>query len=992
MSALIHPPLAGPASASSSAHAPAGIDLAALAQTGLAVVQDDVIVYANQALARLLGWPLAELPGQHYADHLVPEVRARAREVMRRCQAGRLTRPGQTVCLRRDGSRFDGQHHASRILHAGRPAVLVDLLDISAATAALQRAEWNATMLARTEALCRTGSLELDCDSGVITPSSGLLGLLGLDGDATAGAPPMHIDTLDWVPEDERAYVTVIWRNAEPDEPFEFQHRVQHHDGHRLVVLHRGVLSRKQPHGAMRLVAMLQDITAQREAEQRIDELSSHDEVSGLPNRAALLDQIDSAMHAARWTEGGMTLLAIDVPRIAEIKSGMGFGAGDTLAMALAARLKAACTEGEMVARVGETEFALVIHHGTADAPADADARALALMHQMQASVHLGSTDVFSQCQIGVAAFPADADSPGGLLEAAQAARLDIRASSGIARYRREVSARVWRQMHVESALRRALAGNELSLHYQPQVDLATGDIRGAEALLRWNSAELGAVMPDEFIPIAERSGLIGAIGDWVLQRACEQAVAWQRAGLAALRVSVNLSPAQLQRPDLAAHVQAVLHQTGARGEQMGVELTEGMLMTDVDGAAAVLRAIKALGVEISLDDFGTGYSSLNSLSRLPIDVVKIDRSLVHDVTAATQQVSVTRAIINMAHGLQMHVLAEGVETEGQLSLLASHGCDQIQGYWFSRPVTPEAFEAMLRAGRRLPEKFIRRAPRQRTLLLVDDEDNIVAALKRLLRREGYLIVTASSAAEGLQRLTEHEVDVIVSDQRMPGMTGVEFLHRAKELYPGTVRMVLSGYTELQSIIDAVNEGAIYKFLTKPWDDQRLRAHIAEAFRQKELADENRHLARQVETANTDLATLNERLERLLSQQREHTELLAAGADGLRDLLDDLPLPLLGVDPEGFVAYANRGAERLLCSSGSPLGQALTDTLPAHELRGEDGSAALLIAGEHFRLMTQALGDAQHSRGQLVLLLPGERAGRAASPAAAPPSTSHRPS
>ncbi|MEY2687768.1 MAG: hypothetical protein RL375_1966 [Pseudomonadota bacterium] len=941
-----------------------GLDLAQLTQTGLAVVCDDRITYANPALAELLGYPPNELLGQDYIHCLAPESRARATEVLERCRQGRVTRPGQLTCLRRDGSRFNARMYGSRILIDHQPAVLINLLDVSEAETALQQAEWNAAMLARTEALCRSGSLEMDGESGRITPSSGLCALLGVE-PGTA----MHIDSLDWVPEEERAYVSVIWRNAEPDEPFEFQHRVDRRDGARLVVLHRGVLRTDGPSGP-RVVAMLQDVTAQRDAEERIHELSSRDEVSGLHNRAALLDQVDSALHAARWTDGVITLLAIDVPRITEIKSAMGFGAGDTLAMTLAARLKAECGDGEMVARVGETEFALVMHQGVGDAAVDADARALTLMRMLQAPIFLGSAEVFAQCLIGVAAFPADAESSSGLLEAAQAARLDVRGGSGTARYRREVSARVWRQMHIESALRRALAGNELSLQFQPQVDLSTGTIRGAEALLRWNSVELGAIAPNEFIPIAERSGLIGAIGDWVLRHACEQVVAWQRAGLPPIRVSVNLSPVQLQRPDLARQVQALLMQTGARGDQIGVELTEGMLMADVEGAAALLRSIKALGVEISLDDFGTGYSSLNHLSRLPIDVVKIDRSLVHDVTAATQQVSVTRAIINMAHGLQMRVLAEGVETEGQISLLAQHGCDQIQGFWFSKALSPAEFEAMLREGRRLPERFIKRAPRHRTLLLVDDEDNIVAALKRLLRRDGYHIVTACSAAEGLQRLTEHEVDVIVSDQRMPGMTGVEFLHRAKELYPSTVRIVLSGYTELQSIIDAVNEGAIYKFLTKPWDDQLLRVHIAEAFKQKELADENRRLARQVETANADLATLNERLERLLSQQRQHTELLAAGADGLRDMLDDLPVPLLGVDPEGFVAYANRGAERLLgADGGSPLGQALKTALPPRQHAG-DQREVVDIDGRQFRCMTQQVGTPQQSRGQLVLLLP----------------------
>ncbi|MEY2655262.1 MAG: hypothetical protein RLZZ524_2290, partial [Pseudomonadota bacterium] len=666
---------------------------------------------------------------------------------------------------------------------------------------ALHQVAWHAGMLARTEALSRSGSFEIEWPSGRIKPSLGLRTLLGeceavglgdivpagsvtlgreaalnpcrhlnlapgCTRDCSAPSDFMAVDALAWVPAEERAYVAGIWRNAELNEPFEFQHRVICRDGRRLVVLHRGV--RDATHG----VAMLHDLTAQREAEQRIQHLALHDEISGLPNRAALLDHIDAALHAARWSASGLALLAIEVPRIAEIKAGMGYGAGDTLAMALAARLKEHGGEGAVVARLGDTEFAWLIELPaqaveaaqaeeaieTTEAanpanPARQDAalreRAEALLEVLRAPVRLGSSEIFPQVGIGIATFPADADTPSGLIEAAQAARLDLTGGTGVARFHQAVADRARRDMHVESALRQAIERDELSIVYQPQVELGGGTVCGAEALLRWNSARLGVVSPAEFIPIAERSGLIGAIGDWVLRRACEQIVSWRRAGMPPLRISVNLSPVQLQRPDFARHVQRVLEETGATPEQLAVELTESTLLHDLDGATVALHAVKALGVEIALDDFGTGYSSLNSLSRLPIDVLKVDRSFVHDVTAATQRVSVTRAIIHMAHGLQMRVLAEGVETEGQLALLASHGCDLIQGYWFSRPLEPADFEALVRSGRRLPEPFVKRLERERTLLLVDDEPNILASLKRLLRHDGYRILTATSAAEG---------------------------------------------------------------------------------------------------------------------------------------------------------------------------------------------------------------------------------------------------
>jgi CheY-like chemotaxis protein len=378
--------------------------------------------------------------------------------------------------------------------------------------------------------------------------------------------------------------------------------------------------------------------------------------------------------------------------------------------------------------------------------------------------------------------------------------------------------------------------------------------------------------------------------------------------------------------------------------------------------------------VEISLDDFGTGFSSLSSLSSLPIDIVKVDRSFVHDVTGSSKDVSVTRAVISMAHGLQMQVLAEGVETEGQLSLLVANGCDKFQGYWFSPPLGPDEFARLVREQKGLPERFVARAKRTRTLLLVDDEENILNALKRLLRRDGYHLITATSAAEGLQRLAEHEVDVIVSDQRMPGMTGVEFLRRAKELYPDTVRMVLSGYTELQSIIDAVNEGAIYKFLTKPWDDERLRSHVAEAFRQKDLADENRRLSREVEAANADLASVNAQLEHLLAQRQDQTALLQASAGSMRELIDRLPAAVLGLDPDGSLVFANGEAERVLPHVDTLMGRTAASVLWP-ELFDATGRLLLLDRtvmqrDKRLRVMAREISVEGQPRGHVLVLLP----------------------
>lgn len=942
-------------------------DLAGQAQAGLCVVQDERLRYANAALAEMLGWTTEGLVGQSIDALIAPGYRAHTRAAFARRLAGKPGRHGQIQCLRRDGSLFDARALARRVDHDGRAAVLLTVIDISELTAALAQTRWSSEMLRRTELLCRTGSFELGWPEGVLTASAGLRALVGLGDAATEAA---RLDALDWVPEEERRYVAGIWRSAAPEQPFEFQHRIVCADGRRLVVLHRGMLTRSGAAG-LRGIGLVQDITAQREAESRIQALANQDEVTGLPNRASLLDHTDAALHAARWAGRAVALLAIEVPRIAEAKGRMGFGAGDALAMAVAARLREGCGDREVVARLGDAEFALLLETPT-DTPAAAlRQRARAVQAALQVPVRLGASEVYPAAAIGIALWPRDADGSAALLEAAQTARLDIAGGAGVSLFVPEITQRAQRAMRVEAALRQALLRGEFTLEFEPQIDLADGRVCAAEVLLRWHSAELGLVQPREFVPLAERAGLIGALGDWALRRACAQLVAWRAAGLPVVRLSVNLSPMQLQRPDLARHLRDILETAGVAPGLLGIELTERTLPRDIGQVVEVLRAVRALGVEVTLDDFGTGSSSLNILSRLPIDAVKVHRSLVHDVTAPPEQVSVTRAIIHMARGLQLKVTAAGVLSEGQLRLLVAHGCDRFQGSWFSAPLPHAPFATLLRDGRRLPDRFLARRQGARTLLLVDDEENIVAALKRLLRRDGYQIITAHNAADGLLRLAEQHVDVILSDQRMPGMTGVEFLRRAKAQYPDTVRMVLSGYTELQSIIDAVNEGAIYRFLTKPWDDQHLREHVAEAFRQKSLADENRQLNRQVASANDELERLNLRLAGLLARQREQAALLGASADGARGLLEDLPAAVLGVDPDGLVAYANRAAQQQL-GHGGLVGRQLPEVLPLPAGPAPQRPLRITVAGRRFQVELGALQSITGARGRLLVLTPVE--------------------
>ena len=292
----------------------------------------------------------------------------------------------------------------------------------------------------------------------------------------------------------------------------------------------------------------------------------------------------------------------------------------------------------------------------------------------------------------------------------------------------------------------------------------------------------------------------------------------------------MNVSPLQLHRISFVDEVREALASSGLPPQVLEIEITESAIVENLGRALEILNALKALGVQLALDDFGVGFSCLSQLKRFPIDRIKIDQSFVRDVASAGTEAAIARAITAMGHELHMKVIAEGVETEAQFGYLLRNHCDEFQGFLFSPPV-PVAEATALLAKRYVAPLVMTLARPERGLLLVDDEENVLRALVRVLRRDGYVIHTATNAEQGFELLAKNRVQVIVSDQRMPGISGTQFLSRVKDMYPDTMRIVLSGYTDLATLTDAINRGAIYKFLTKPWDDEDLRKQVQDAFR-----------------------------------------------------------------------------------------------------------------------------------------------------------------
>lgn len=517
--------------------------------------------------------------------------------------------------------------------------------------------------------------------------------------------------------------------------------------------------------------------------------------------------------------------------------------------------------------------------------------------------------------------------------------------------------------------LEQALALDQLCLLYQPLVDLQTGAVVSLEALVRWQHPVQGLLAAHAFLPRAEAAGMTAAIGHWVLRRACGDLNAWRRGGQNHLRVAVNVSPSQFRDPGFGDAVAAMLDDYAITPAALTLEITETALTEAGDGCDDVLAGFKARGLNLTLDDFGSGHGSLSSLKRYPFDAIKIDADFIRNVVNDSHDAAMAKSIIAMGHNLGMKVVAEGVETESQCDFLRRNMCDQIQGYFFAPPLASAELHQLLVSGRALPEHLLRMHKPPRRLLMVDDEPNILAALKRLLRGDHYQVYSANDGPQGLAVLAEHPVDVIVSDQRMPGMLGADFLRKARELAPDTIRIMLSGYTELQSVTDAVNEGAIYKFLTKPWDDEQLRGHIADAFRIKEIADDNLRLNLEVRSANQELAAANRRMEQLLQEKQRQISRGEISLSVAREVLQHLPLAVIGMDDAGMIAFVNGAAAGLFRHGGALLGSEAGNVLP--ELFQADGAPRHHVAdieGQRYAVMCYPMGEHSASRGSLITL------------------------
>ncbi len=660
------------------------------APDGIAILDlDGWIRRVNPAIEELAGRPAGDLLDRPFDETrtLAPESLARARETFARVVGGEDVVMVELDVVRPDGTVATVEVRPKLILHHDQPTgiqvMLRNITDRKQAEALNTRL--GRVLDASTNELYVFNANDLHFEQ----VSAGAQGNLGYSMEELRSLTP-----LDLKPEFSRhqfdALLEPLRRGETENLEFETVHRRR--DGSTYPVEVRLQLSRNENPPVF--VAVIQDISQRKETHERLQYLANYDTLTGLPNRTLLHDKLDQALIEANRHQRLVAVMFIDLDNFKVVNDSLGHETGDDLLKAVARTLKETIRAGDAVARLGGDEFVVVLANV---AHVDDISRvANKIVQRVGEAVKLRDRAIVVTPSIGITVYPFDDASGKDLLKNADTAmyHAKTRGRNNFQFYTKDLNIRAERRLAIEQGLREAVIRDQFELHFQPQVDAHDGRLTGAEALLRWRHPEWGMVPPLDFIPVAEEAGLIHSIGEWVLRTACQQVKAWQGRLPPGFRMAVNLSSRQFDKADLPSTIANVLIRTGADASQLDLEITESLLMKNLEEVSAALNKISATGVTISMDDFGTGYSSLSYLQRLPIDILKIDRSFVNDITTDSGDAAIARAIIALAHSLDIKVIAEGVETDAQLAFLRQHGCDAIQGYFIAKPMPAGEFMA----------------------------------------------------------------------------------------------------------------------------------------------------------------------------------------------------------------------------------------------------------------------------------------------------------
>jgi diguanylate cyclase (GGDEF)-like protein/PAS domain S-box-containing protein len=655
----------------------------------------------NDTLCRLTGYTREELLAMRVPDllpHSAEEVRAAYDALIRD-----PSRPGfiRTHYKCKDGSTIPFES-ARRVLRSGGRWIMVA---VSRDTRERDAAEAErAAMRQRDQALVRALA-EIIYEWWPATD------VFAWEGDYTRvlgySADEIGNDGASWDgrvhPDDLPAALAELEAVKRERRNYDLEYRLRRRDGRYVWVHDRSVCTFDADGSLVRVIGVLADIDARKQAESRIEHLASHDALTGLPNRTLLRDRVEQAIARARRIGGHVGLMFVDLDQFKLVNDSWGHLAGDALLLEVARRLHDTVREGDTVARLGGDEFVLLLPDLTR--PGDATVVAAKVAQMLAKPMAIEGREMRTSASIGIGLFPGDGADLDSLLQCADAAmyRAKEAGRNNYQFYSAEMGAQARSRVELEGGLRQALERGELRLHYQPQVDLVSGEIRAFEALLRWQHPVRGMIPPAEFIPVAEDSGLIVPIGQWALREACREAAEWAAAGLGSMKVSVNLSARQFWRGGVTEAVRAALSESSLAPGQLELEITESVVAKDLKQVMLTLEHLRRMGVTVAIDDFGTGYSSLAYLRSLPIQKLKIDRSFIVDTPDDAGASALVAEIVRLAHVLSLEVVAEGVETDRQAAFLRDAGCEAMQGFLFSRALPAAECAGLLRSRRRLP-------------------------------------------------------------------------------------------------------------------------------------------------------------------------------------------------------------------------------------------------------------------------------------------------
>ncbi len=690
------------------------------------------------------------------------------------------------------------------------------------------------------------------------------------------------------------------------------------------------------------------------------------DALTALPNQLMFYDQVQRMIALSKRNGLSLGLMVVDIDRFRQLNQTLGHTSGDELLRQVAGRLSGSLRESDFLGRLGGDIFGILLPDLGDSQQAGIVARRI--IDTLIMPVRVDGQDVFATASVGIVFYPQDGQDVHELVSNAEMAGRHAKSQgrNSYQAYFAGMQEHLRERMFLEIDLRNATLCNEFVLYFQPKVSCADGRITGAEALLRWQHPRRGIVSPDEFIPLLEETGLIVQVGRWVLEEACRQAVEWQQAGLYMPSVSVNLSARQLQSEILLADVAATLEKTGLSPTCLDLEITESMLMHNADTAICTLSALKKMGVTISLDDFGTGYSSLAYLKRFPLDAVKVDRSFVQDIAADSDDASITRAVITMAHHLKLKVVAEGVETPEQLALLISHQCDVIQGYFFSRPLPAAGMTELLATDRRLPSSQLRSGTRKPMALFVAVDG--FADVVSWLEREGHRVCSVPDVAGAMQWLSGNLVDVLVCGAPHKGFDSAALIRLAADVQPRCERILLADSKQWnrKAVAELSSSGLVHRAIHLPIEADAFRQVIDDALGRRHISDEYSRLSHEVEIVERQLVQSEEDRRRLLDENQVLQAQERQGYRILQEVLAGLPIPVIGVDAAGMVALVNDAAVACFAARGLAPGVELASVMP--ELAECGQAVGLVVDGVAYDCSTRPLGIEAPNEGMLYLM------------------------